>query len=524
MADETPTTPSPTPGSAPAANPPAEAADDFVVRRHTSPTGLAYTTTTGRLVLRREETADGKADGFHPKAEIFLVAYTADGPTPEAAAPDAAPDAAPADASPAEPPREARQGPPGANRRPVVFAFNGGPGSASVWLHMGLLGPRLVDSGDVGAMTPAPYGLLDNPESILEHADLVMIDPVNTGFSRVVHGGKSDEFHAFVEDRDLVAEVIRLWVTRNHRWLSPKFLVGESYGTLRAVAVARRLYEAYGLAVNGLGLISTVLNLSTLDFQPGNDTPYALHLPTYAAIAHYHGRHGDRSLDDVLREAEEYAAGDYVLALHRGSRLPRNTHDAVVRRLAELTTLPEAFIRRTNLRWEYMEFATELLRDEGRMVGRIDGRFSGQPPRLQESHTWDDPSLRAIAGPYSAAINHYVRAELGYESDLPYEVLTGRVHPWSYRTFEGAPVDVSKDLERLLVDLPELRVHVDYGYHDGATPHAAAEYVWAHLDLPPGASGRFTHHFHEAGHMMYLNPRCRADQLRELAAFVGAPG
>lgn len=507
---------------------PPDVADDFVQRRHATASGLAYTSTTGRLVLRREETSDGKANGFLPKAEIFLVAYTADNPgaaagNPAAPTPGPAGDgtsaATPGDGTTAATPG-ARPNRPSPNRRPVVFAFNGGPGSASLWLHMGLLGPRIVDSGDVGAMTAPPYGLLDNPESILEHADLVMIDPVNTGFSRVVAGGQADEFHAFIEDRDLVAEVIRTWVTRNHRWLSPKYLVGESYGTLRAVAVARRLFEAHGLAVNGLGLISTVLNLSTLDFGPGNDTPYALHLPTYAAIAHFHGRHGDRPLDGLVRDAEEFASGDYVLALHRGSRLPQGEYDAVVRRLAELTTLPEDFIRRTNLRWDYMEFATELLRASGLMVGRIDGRFAAQPPRLQESHTWDDPSMRAITGPYAAAVNHYVRAELGYESDLPYEVLSGRVQPWSYRTFEGAPVDVSKDLERLMVDLPQLRIHVDYGYYDGATPHAAAEYVWAHLDLPEQARARFGHHYHEAGHMMYLKPECRVAQLEALAAFV----
>ncbi|WP_146070780.1 S10 family peptidase [Arthrobacter sp. B1805] len=464
-----------------------EVSDDFTVRDHTSPSGLKYRTTTGRLVLRREETKDGKADGFKPKAEIFIVAYTQQ------------------DADPG---------------RPVTFAFNGGPGSASVWLHLGLLGPRLVDSGDVGAMTSAPFGLIDNPDTLLQSSDLVMIDPVNTGFSRVVAGEKADEFHAFVQDRDLVAEVIRLWTTRNNRWLSPKYLIGESYGTLRAVAVAGRLFDAYGMAVNGLGLISTVLNMSTLRFFPGSDLPYALHLPTYAAIAHYHGRHGDRELADVLREAEDYAARDFGYALTQGSRLTSEEHDDVVARLHAITTLDEGFIRRTNFRWAYHEFAAEILRAEGLAVGRIDGRFAARPDNLQSSDSFDDPSIRAITGPYSAAMNHYVRAELGYENDLPYEILTARVQPWSYRTFEGAPVDVSGVLERLLVHNPNLRVHVDYGYHDGATPHFAAEYVWAHMDLDDAARARFTHHYHEAGHMMYLNPVARDAQLRALRAFV----
>ncbi|WP_299166894.1 S10 family peptidase [uncultured Arthrobacter sp.] len=464
-----------------------EVSDDFVSRQHTMPSGLAYTTTTGRLVLRREETKDGKSEGFKPKAEIFVVAYTQDNSTSD---------------------------------RPVTFAFNGGPGSSSVWLHLGLLGPRLVDSGDVGALTPPPFGLVDNPETLLEHSDLVLIDPVSTGFSRVIEGEKTDEFHAFVEDRDLVAEVIRLWTTRNNRWLSPKYLVGESYGTLRAVAVAGRLFDAYGMAVNGLGLISTVLNMSTLRFFPGSDTPYALHLPTYAAIAHYHGRHPGRELADVVREAENFAARDFGYALSQGARLTATEYDDVVSRLSALTTLDEGFIRRTNLRWAYHEFAAELLRAEGLVVGRIDGRFTAPPANLQSSTSTDDPSMRAITGPFAAAINHYVRAELGYENDLPYEILTARVQPWSYRTFEGAPVDVSDVLERLMVHNPALRVHVDYGYQDGATPHFAAEYVFAHMTLTEQARERIFHHYHEAGHMMYLKPECRLAQLAALGEFV----
>lgn len=497
MSEEEPRTSAPEPGPRDGGSAPVkDVSDDFVTREHRLPSGLAYTTTAGRLVLRQESVSDGKVEGFKPKAEIFVVAYTGN-PDPGTANDSKAP-----------------------NPRPVTFAFNGGPGSSSVWLHMGLLGPRIVDSGDVPELTPPPYGLVDNPATLLEHSDLVLIDPVNTGFSRVVEGGKSDEFHAFAEDRDLVAEVIRLWVTRNNRWLSPKYLVGESYGTLRAVAVARRLFDAYGMAVNGLGLISTVLNLGTLEFQPGNDTPYALHLPTYAAIAHYHGRHPGRSLAEVLREAEEYAAKDFGYALTQGSRLTRDELDDVVRRLSEITTLSEDFVRNSNLRWEYHEFAAELLRADGLAVGRIDGRYTQRPAKLHVSTNWDDPSIQAIAGPYAAAVNHYLRAELGYENDLPYEILTARVHPWSYKDFEGAPVDVTGDLERLLVYNRALRVHVDYGYYDGATPHFAAEYVWAHLPMEEAARARFTHHYHEAGHMMYLQPEARARQLEALKQFV----
>lgn len=464
--------------------------DDFAERHHALASGLEYTTQAGRMVLRQEQSSDGKTEGFKPKAEIFMVSYVAKGGTEDT------------------------------QKRPVVFAFNGGPGSSSVWLHMGLLGPRRVDSGDVGNLKPAPFGLVDNPETILEHADLVLIDPVNTGFSRVVDGGKADEFHAFIEDRNLVAEVIRLWTTRNNRWLSPKYLVGESYGTLRAVAVAARLFDAYGMAINGLGLISTVLNMSTLVFKKGSDTPYALHIPTYAAIAHIHGRHPGRELAEVVKEAEEFAARDFGYALTQGARLSETELADVVSKLSAITTLSEDFIRESNLRWDYSEFSAELLRSEGLSVGRIDGRFTQKLLRGQDSINWDDPSMTAITGPYAAAINHYVRAELGYENDLPYEVLTGRVQPWSYKTFEGAPVDVTEDLERLLNYNPALRVHVDYGYHDGATPHFAAEYVWAHLNISAEARSRFSHHYHQAGHMMYLKEDCRLDQLAALAEFV----
>ncbi|ABY24568.1 carboxypeptidase S1 [Renibacterium salmoninarum ATCC 33209] len=207
--------------------------------------------------------------------------------------------------------------------------------------------------------------------------------------------------------------------------------------------------------------------------------------------------------------------------MSQGSRLSTEEYDDVAAKLAAVTTLSEGFVRRSNLRWDYSEFSAELLREEGLTVGRIDGRFTQKNLRGQASINWDDPSLNAINGPYAAAVNHYIRAELGYENDLPYEILTGRVQPWSYKTFEGRPIEVTGDLEKLLNYNPSLRVHVDYGYHDGATPHFAAEYFWAHLNISDEARDRFSHHYHEAGHMMYLNPQCRAAQLTALAAFVG---
>ncbi|MGH3620601.1 MAG: S10 family serine carboxypeptidase-like protein, partial [Sciscionella sp.] len=236
---------------------------------------LAYTTTTGRLVLRREVLTDGKFDGHIAKAEVFLTSYTMD---------------------------DADQG-----KRPVTFCFNGGPGSSSVWLHLGLFGPRRVVSGDVDAPEPPPYGLADNPQTLLADTDLVFIDPVSTGYSRAITGEKPGDFHGFTQDIESVGEVIRLWVSRNGRWLSPKFVAGESYGTLRAAGLAEHLRQRYGMYLNGLMLISSVLDMGTIDFNEGNDLPYSLFLPTYAAIAHYHGLHGELALREVLADAEEFA-------------------------------------------------------------------------------------------------------------------------------------------------------------------------------------------------------------------------
>ena len=388
------------------AGPVAELADDFVSSEHVLPGpggGLRYTATAGRVVLREEAHTEGTSDGVKPKAEVFLVSYVAG---------DSSPDGGPAPSP-----------------RPVTFAFNGGPGSASVWLHMGLLGPRRVLSGDAGDLVPPPYGLADNTESLLRHSDLVFVDPVSTGFSRAVKGEKPGDFHGYAPDIESVGEVIRLWTTRNKRWLSPKYLCGESYGTMRAAGLALHLQRRYGMYLNGLILISAFLDGGSVEFAAGNDEPYICYLPTYAAIAHYHGKHGDRPLGEVLEEAEHYAARDYRWALAQGARLTADERAEAVRRVAALTGLTEDYVDRVNLRPEHIRFLTELMRDQRRVVGRIDGRFLGWDTDYGREQWTSDPSIDAITGPYAAALNHYVRAELGYESDLPYETLTSRVHP-----------------------------------------------------------------------------------------------
>lgn len=470
-----------------------EPTDDLVTTRHSltiKRRTLGYTATAGRVVLREESVTDGAFEGHQAKAEVFVVAYTLDGADP--------------------------------TTRPVTFAFNGGPGSSSVWLHLGLLGPRRVAMGDAGSLQPPPYGLTDNAQTLLAHSDLVFIDPVSTGYSRAVRGGKPADYHGYSKDLESVAEVIRLWTSRNLRWLSPKFLAGESYGTLRAAALASHLQRRHGMYLNGLMLISSVLDMGTIRFTEGNDRPYPLFLPSYAAIAHYHGRHGSRSLRSVLDEAEAFASDEYPRALAAGSRLSPSDHAAVLTRLAGLTGLSEEYLRQVRLRPEHLRFFRELRRSEGLVVGRLDGRFTGWEADDAGERPTTDPAHAALTGPYTAALNHYVRAELEYSCDLPYEVLTDRVHPWSYAEFEGAHVSVAGELAAAMRNNPHLRIHVGSGYHDGATPYFAAEQVLAGLRIPDELRTNIETRYYEAGHMMYIHEPSRIQQSGDLAAFIAA--
>ncbi|GAA5181689.1 peptidase S10 [Rugosimonospora acidiphila] len=468
-----------------------EPADDLVTTRHTLRIGgaeRAYTTTAGRIVVRQEVHKDDVFNGHRAKAEVFLTSYTLDGVEP--------------------------------GQRPVTFAFNGGPGSASVWLHIGLLGPRRVVMGDAGALLPPPYGVTDNAETLLAHSDLVFIDPVSTGYSRAAQGEKPKDYHGYTGDIESVGEVIRLWTSRNNRWLSPKYLCGESYGTLRAAALCRHLQERFGMNLNGLMLISSVLDLGTLEFSPDQDVSYPLYLPTYAAIAHYHGLHGERPLADVLAEAERFAGREYPWALARGSRLAPQERAEVLTTLARLTGLDAGYLDRVNLRVEHVRFFTELLRSRQRTVGRLDGRFLGWDADYGQERFTADPSYDAIVGPYTAAINHYLRAELGYANDLPYEVLTNRVEPWSYKEFEGKPVTVADKLAAAMRANPHLRVYVACGYHDGATAYHATEHTISHLAIPDQLRANIELRYFEAGHMMYVHEPSRLALSRQLAAFV----
>jgi carboxypeptidase C (cathepsin A) len=349
----------------------------------------------------------------------------------------------------------------------------------------------------------------------------VFIDPVSTGFSRAVEGEKPGDYHGFTRDLESVGEVIRLWTSRNGRWMSPKFLAGESYGTTRAAGLAAHLQQRYGMYLNGVMLISVVLEFGTLDFTPGNDLPYTLFLPTYAAIAHYHGLVPDRSLEDLLADAERFAAGRYPNALAQGNRIPADYRAEVVTRLAALTGLSEDYIDRVNLRIEHLRFFGELLRSQRQTVGRIDGRFTGWNADYGSETPERDPSMNAITGPYAAALNHYVRVELGYENDLPYEVLNmDAAKNWSFKEFEGQQIMVADKLAEAMRVNPHLKVYVASGHYDGATPYFATEHTLARLQIPADLTGNIETKYYPAGHMMYIHEESRVQQSADLGTFI----
>ena len=455
---------------------------------------IAYTATAGRLVLKAEDEKEGEK----PKASIFFVAYTRDrGPDMDEATHAAA--------------------------RPITFSFNGGPGSSSVWLHLGLLGPRRVVLEEDGRPVPPPYRLVDNDYSLLDKTDLVFIDPVTTGFSRAVPGEADKQFHGFKADIESVGDFIRLYVSRNHRWASPRYLIGESYGTTRAAGLSGYLQERHGLYLNGIMLVSVVLNFMTLRFAPGNDLPYLLFLPTYAATAHYHGRLGQDvpgDLPALLAEVEGFAMNEYALALLRGDALPTEERAAIAARLARYTGLSADYIDRTNLRIDIHRFVKELLRDRRRTVGRLDSRYTGIDRDAAGEHHEFDPSYALIQGPYTGLLNDYVRRELRFESDLPYEILSDRVHPWSFDEHQNSYVNVGETLRQAMSMNPHLRVFVANGYYDLATPYLATRYTFDHLELDESLRGNVSMTHYEAGHMMYIHDPSLAQLRDDLAAFL----
>ncbi len=467
-------------------------ADELVESSHQVTIGgreIAYTATAGRIVMRSEE---GKAH-----ASIFFVAYT----------------------------RKPADGGEDAATRPLTFSFNGGPGSASVWLHLGLLGPRRVLSGDVDTPLPPPYQLTDNDYSLLDTTDLVFIDPVSTGYSRPTSADEAKRFHGLEGDIESVGDFIRLYVSRYKRWRSPKFLIGESYGTTRAAGLADYLQARHGMALNGLVLVSLVLDFQTLEFDTANDLPYLLFLPTYTATAWRHKRLAPElqaDLQAALRESEAFAEGEYATALLRGDRLSADERSTIAAKLARLTGLSAAYIERTNLRVRDGHFTRELLRDQRRIVGRLDTRFTGIERDAVGAEATYDPSSAFLTAAYSAALNDYVRSELNFNSDLPYETLAALWDKWDYSKHQNRYVSVSEQLRRAMTRNPWLRVYVASGIYDLATAYAATDYTLSHLQLDPTLQGNIQVGMYEAGHMMYVHGPSLVKLKQELAAFYAA--
>ncbi len=410
--------------------------------------------------------------------------------------------------------------------RPVLFCFNGGPGSSTVWLHLGLFGPKRMQFDEEGFKIGMQGRLVDNEHSILDVADVVCIDAMGTGLSRTAEEDKEKEFHHFKKDIEAFSEFIVHYLNRNGRWASPKFLAGESYGTLRGAGIAHELFTTHNVEFNGIVFISMILNYQTsaIDrnnylIHPGNDLPFAVYLPTYAATAWYHQRlpkkHQKKGLRAFIDEVEEFALGEYWLALAQGDQLDEALQSKVAAQLGEYTGLDGEFIDHYNLRVPIMRFCKELLRDQKRTVGRIDSRFTGIDRVSAGDNIEADPSTDATGGVAASALNQYLRSELGFETDEIYEIMSMEINKnWDYEDFKGRYVDTSENFREVLSRSKGTKVLVANGYFDLATPHFATEYTVSHMGIDPEIRDNIEMTYYEAGHMMYIHQ----PSLKQLAA------
>ena len=473
-----PTAPSPQEGGAKAGTEANLLPDDPVVTQHSARIGdetVDYAAEAGWLPIRD----DGKV-----VARMFYVAYTRDGVDNLA-------------------------------NRPLVFSFNGGPGTASVWMHMGYTGPRRVVYDDDGFALRPPGNLEDNPNSILDVADIVYIDPIATGFSRMLEGEALHKYHGTLSDIQSVAEFIRLYILRKDRWMSPKFLIGESYGTTRASGLAGHLVSAHRIFLNGVILVS----MTGLDVDRGTDVSYATALPQLAATAWYHGQLAadlqSRPIRDVLDEVEDFTMDDYLGALVKGDRLEDTERDDVAERVARYTGLTPEYVVSTNLRISTRRFWKELLRDQRLTVGRLDSRYLGIDRDAAGESPEYDPAMSDWNGPFSDAVNRYLREELTYNPDLEYSVW-GNVRPWK----RDDRANVGEMLRRAMRDNPYLKVMIQGGYYDAATDYFSAVYTISHLQPGGEFRDRFRFSWYESGHMMYLRKPDLANANNDLRSFI----
>ena len=428
---------------------------------------INYTATAGYMLMKDEKDS--------VKAKLFFIAYTKDG-----------------EADP--------------SKRPILFAYNGGPGSASLWLHMGALGPKRILMTDFGGSLPPPYKYIDNEYTWLDKTDLVFIDPMMTGYTRPAGKNDKSEFTGFENDIHFVGDFIRLYTTKYQRWSSPKLVGGESYGTTRSAGLAGYLQDRYGFYLNGVILISAVLDFSTLDDSPGNDRSFPLLLPTLSATAWYHKKLDPRfnDLSSLLKEVEEFAMNDYAPALGKGDQLSSSERDAIIDKLHTYTGLSKEYIDQNNLRFYVGRVNKELLRKEGKTVGRYDTRVTGYDrDNAGEQFDYDPSFENTVYGPYAAAINDYIRRTLKYENDIPYEILSGRVYPWPFST--NKYLNVAETLRSAMTKNPFLKVWIANGYFDMATPYFQTRDVVNHMGLRKELKSNITLTYYPSGHMIYTN-------------------
>ena len=456
---------------APAAEPAALPADNLVETSHTATIAgkeIVYTTTAGTMAM---DTELGQY-------EIFFIAYTVNAEEEEE------------------------------TKRPVTFAFNGGPGSAALWLNLGLLGPEKVSLNEDGTVRTVPTVTEPNEYSILDMTDIVFIDPVGTGYSRVLPGTESQKFYGFENDVVSVGDFIRQYTSRYGRWDSPKYIAGESYGTVRAVGVCDYLLKIHHLALNGLLLISTANDYGALLPGPGNEMPYIHYLPTFAAAAWYHkkaaAQYLEMQLEDYLEEAKAFASGEFLSALYRGTRLTAEEEEAIAEKMAGFTGLKKEFILKNNLRVSMSDFCAELLGDQKLMVGRLDSRYTGPVVDGDLGSGSSDPSSLGIDEAFSAAMNNLVAKELEYRTDVPYEVLSYAINAsWDFGE-ENSMVAQENTIRDCMSANRFLKVWVVCGYYDLATPFYGAEWVYSHLFLNDELQKNLTFTHYPAGHMFYL--------------------
>ena len=429
---------------------------------------LKYTATAGRLPIKR---GDGKIE-----AEMFYVAYTLDGQ-------DAA-------------------------KRPLTFAFNGGPGSASLWLHMGALGPKRVVLQPDGFMPPAPYRMEDNPYTLLDKSDLVMIDAIGTGYSRAADAELFKKFWGVKGDIEAFSEFIRLYISRNERWSSPLFILGESYGTTRAAGIAGYLADR-GISFNGITLLSMVLNFETLEDNATNDQPYVFLIPSFTMIAAYHHKLAPDLTQDLNRtreESERWASGEYAQALDKGDALAPQEREKIIEQMSRYTGLSKEVIDEANLRVNVRKFTHYLLIDQKVRVGRLDGRYTGPDPNGLLDTPFYDPTGSATQPPFTSVFNNYVRTELNYKIDMPYYVRAQDIgfDKWDWGSAIGGFPDTASAVRQAIVKNPYLKILVMEGYYDLATPYYAANYTVEHLNLPAKYRDNISYATFDAGHMVYL--------------------